>query len=90
MLAVVHNPKADPQRRDEMAKAAAPYIHPRIGLISATADATHSAGPITVTVVSVPHDHYLSADEIRLSMGLPPMEPTEPRLVVDNDANEGP
>jgi hypothetical protein len=29
MLAVMRDPDADPQRRDRMAQAAAPYVHPR-------------------------------------------------------------
>lgn len=31
MLAVVRDETIDPARRDEMAKAAAPYMHPRLG-----------------------------------------------------------
>lgn len=30
MLQVMRNPEVDPHRRDEMAKAAAPYVHPRL------------------------------------------------------------
>lgn len=30
MLSVVNNPDADEARRDRMAQAAAPYVHPRI------------------------------------------------------------
>ena len=30
MLDVMRNKRADPARRDEMAKAAAPYVHPRL------------------------------------------------------------
>jgi hypothetical protein len=30
MLRVMRDPKADAHRRDDMAKAAAPYIHPRL------------------------------------------------------------
>ena len=30
MLRVMRDPKADKSRRDEMAKAAAPYLHPRL------------------------------------------------------------
>jgi hypothetical protein len=33
MLAVIRDPKAKPERRDEMAKAAAPYVHPPLGAI---------------------------------------------------------
>lgn len=30
MLKVMRNPKADASRRDDMAKAAAPYVHPKL------------------------------------------------------------
>ena len=33
MLRVMRDPKADTHRRDDMAKAAAPYIHPRLASI---------------------------------------------------------
>ena len=36
MLAVLRDETADPERRDEMAKAAAPYIHPRLASIEAS------------------------------------------------------
>jgi hypothetical protein len=35
MLAVLRDETADPERRDEMAKAAAPYIHPRLASVEA-------------------------------------------------------
>jgi hypothetical protein len=35
MLAVLRDENADTERRDEMAKAAAPYIHPRLSSIEA-------------------------------------------------------
>ena len=36
MLAVVRDPTAHPDRRDRMAAAAAPYIHPRLSNVEAT------------------------------------------------------
>jgi hypothetical protein len=33
MLAVMRDPRAPPQRRDEMAKAAAPYLHSKLASI---------------------------------------------------------
>ena len=35
MLSVLRDPKQDWQRRDEMAKAAAPYCHPRLAQVQA-------------------------------------------------------
>lgn len=34
MLNVMRNPLAEPGRRDEMAKSAAPYIHPRLSAVA--------------------------------------------------------
>jgi len=36
MLKVMRNDKADPGRRDEMAKSAAPYLHPKLSSIEHT------------------------------------------------------
>jgi hypothetical protein len=33
MLAVMRDPSESPERRDEMAKAAAPYMHPRLASV---------------------------------------------------------
>ncbi len=49
MLKVMRNPKIDMARRDEMAKAAAPYVHPRLAAVA------HSGG-LTLT-----HEEALDA-----------------------------
>jgi len=36
MLKVMRNPRADLARRDDMGKAAAPYVHPRLNSVEAT------------------------------------------------------
>lgn len=38
MLNVMRDPGADEKRRDEMAKSAAPYIHPRLSSVQADVD----------------------------------------------------
>lgn len=53
MLKVMRNPKAHPQRRDDMAKAAAPYVHPKLAAVQ------HSGphgGPIPVDLTHVSSD----------------------------------
>jgi hypothetical protein len=35
MLAVLRDETVEPERRDEMAKAAAPYLHPRLASVEA-------------------------------------------------------
>ena len=40
ILSVVRDPSVEPERRDRMAVAAAPYIHPRLAAIEAKVDTT--------------------------------------------------
>jgi hypothetical protein len=47
MLAVLHDEKADADRRDRMAVAAAPFCHPRLSAIDATVKATVDVTPLT-------------------------------------------
>jgi hypothetical protein len=53
MLAVMRDPNAEPHRRDAMAKAAAPYLHPQLAAIHhrhANADGTPIAPVIHLTI----------------------------------------
>ena len=75
MLAVVQDKNAEQHRRDEMAKAAAPYIHPRLSNIAATVDAKTIS--VSIEVSSVPTDKYLSAEEVKRLM--------VPALLIDDD-----
>ncbi len=45
MLAVMLDESAEPSRRDDMAKAAAPYIHPRLQAIDYKAEVTERRQP---------------------------------------------
>ena len=47
MIAVMRDPTVDAGRRDEMAKAAAPYIHPKL---AATEHKGHLGNPIQVVI----------------------------------------
>ena len=49
MLKVMRNPKADGARRDEMAKAAAPYVHPKLASMQHTG---RNGGPIQTVDVT--------------------------------------
>jgi hypothetical protein len=56
MLKVMRNPKASDDRRDDMAKAAAPYVHPKLASLQHTG---RGGGPIqTVDLTN------LSADDL--------------------------
>ena len=53
MLAVLRDETVEPERRDEMAKAAAPYLHPRLAAIEAK--------------LSVAVDHEIALDQLEAS-----------------------
>jgi hypothetical protein len=47
MLAVMRDPKVDPDRRDRMAAAAAPFIHARLASLEARVESVHTlSGPV--------------------------------------------
>lgn len=56
MLKVIRNPKADASRRDDMAKAAAPYVHPKLAAVQHTGP---RGGPIQTVDLT-----KLSGDEL--------------------------
>lgn len=49
MLKVMRDPKADSGRRDDMAKAAAPYVHPKLANMQHTG---RNGGPIQTVDLS--------------------------------------
>jgi hypothetical protein len=57
MLRVMRDPTVEPHRRDAMAKAAAPYLHPQLAAIHhrhANADGTPIAPVIHLTIAPAP------------------------------------
>lgn len=48
MLRILADPKVTPQRRDDMAKAAAPYLHARLNAVTVTGQ---GGGPLQVQIV---------------------------------------
>jgi hypothetical protein len=56
MLKVMRDSKADDQRRDDMAKAAAPYVHPKLASLQHTG---RNGGPIQTVDLT-----KLSGDEL--------------------------
>lgn len=62
MLKVMRNPKADDARRDEMAKAAAPYVHPKLASMQHTG---RNGGPIqTVDLTKLSGDELAQLEAI--------------------------
>ncbi len=51
MMTVVHDVNAEQHRRDDMAKAAAPFVHPRLSAMSARVDATKHVNKTEVVFV---------------------------------------
>ena len=54
MLSVMRDDRADTERRDDMAKAAAPYIHPRLAAVE---HAGKDGGPLVINVVRFARDN---------------------------------
>lgn len=48
MIAVMRDPNADEKRRDEMARAAAPYVHPKLATVQHTGD---GGGPVKIEII---------------------------------------
>ncbi|MDR7035261.1 hypothetical protein [Mesorhizobium sp. BE184] len=62
MLKVMRNPKATDQRRDDMAKAAAPYVHPKLASMQHTG---RNGGPIqTVDLTRLSGDELAQLEDI--------------------------
>jgi hypothetical protein len=55
MLRVMRDTKADTHRRDDMARAAAPYIHPRLASLEQSVE--------TETMLNIISDRPMSAEE---------------------------
>lgn len=61
MLTVMRNPKAEKSRRDEMAKAAAPYVHPKL---AAKTISGPNGGPIKVDLTKLSDDQLANLEQI--------------------------
>ncbi|WP_051903694.1 hypothetical protein [Neorhizobium vignae] len=60
MLKVMRNPEASDERRDEMAKAAAPYVHPKLASLQHTG---RGGGPIQTVDLARMTEEQLNALE---------------------------
>ena len=57
MMRIMRDPSTEPHRRDAMAKAAAPYVHPTLAAVAhrhVNADGTPIAPTVTVTIMQPP------------------------------------
>jgi hypothetical protein len=80
MLRVMRDTKADTHRRDEMAKAAAPYIHPRLASIEQSVE--------TETVEYIISDQPMSDEEWERRYCIP-QEKHQRRIETKCAANTG-
>jgi hypothetical protein len=63
MLRIMEDTTADPMRRDEMARAAAVYCHPRLSSITTSnTNVNFEGGGDITTIVAVPRGATLAAD----------------------------
>jgi hypothetical protein len=81
MLAVLHDPKADADRRDRMAIAAAPFIHPRLAVIDSTVRAE-----VAVTLSDEERREQARA-LIRAAFAERPMIDVTPKVIAGRDVS---
>jgi hypothetical protein len=62
MMEVLQDPTAAENRRDEMAKSAAPFVHPKLSAVAALDASGKLSGIMAVNIVSVPNEMFLSRD----------------------------
>ena len=83
MIAVMRDPNADQRRRDEMARSAAPFVHPRLSTVDASVDATASTQRIgSVNILAIESGCFLTEAQIANPSIL--LEFAKPTLIVDN------
>ena len=85
MLSVMRDPTADPERRDKMAAACAPYIHPKLASIQHYSDdnaAKNDNVTLHVSFVSSPNAEAPMIDATPSATLLPPArsEPPSPAV----------
>ena len=78
MLSVLKDQSADQRRRDDMARAAAPFVHPRINPIVEGRVAGDTGSSVTITLPIESGSHYLSPDQVERLTGV---RPDGPQLV---------
>jgi hypothetical protein len=95
MLAILKDESADQRRRDDMAKAAAPYIHPRLTAVEVSANHVGGGGNVgggdvnIVQIYAVPRGARFAADGTVTIDGavlseLPSVEPFTPTPALTN------
>jgi hypothetical protein len=67
MLAVLRDPEAEQSRRDEMAKQAAPYLHPRLNAIAVSSPNGNghrggNGGDVNIQIFAVPRGAKVTQD----------------------------
>ena len=73
MLGVLTDPNADQRRRDDMARAAAPFVHPRINPIAEGSVAGDAGSSVTINILPIESgSHYLSPDQVERLTGVRP------------------
>ena len=79
MLAVLRDPECEPQRRDQMAIQAAPYLHPRLAMagVTSTNIATDHGGDVNIVqIFAVPHGASLDVKSGTISVDGRVLDPT--------------
>jgi hypothetical protein len=98
MLETLRNPKTEAFRKDEMARAAAPFVHPKLNAVATVDASANSCPPLEIKIFSVPRGCQIVDGVIVHPDGVPataaetafrPYEPT-PALPMLTDQSVGP
>ena len=72
MLAAMRDPETPPQRRDDMAKACAPYVHPKLAAVDPdTGKPLQEQGPVNIIVAARQVALLLHKAHKRIEQGAP-------------------
>jgi len=82
MLAVLHDPKADADRRDRMAVAAAPFVHPRLAVVD-----SRVVAEVKVPSMTEAERREQARALIRAAFAERPMIDVTPKVIAGRDVN---
>jgi hypothetical protein len=61
MLETLRNPKTEAFRKDEMARAAAPFVHPKLNAVATVDASANSCPPLEIQIFAVPRGAQIDA-----------------------------
>jgi hypothetical protein len=83
MLKVMRDESASKDRRDEMAKASAPYVHPKLAAVQHTG---RDGGPVEIDLSGVPSELLAQFEPLLAALAGPAGRPPEGGAGGDREA----